>query len=102
MVIAGAGVVTTGVGAVFGILALSNKSQSDQYCGQNGNGPNDCYPTGIDARRAAVSDGNLSTIFLGAGAALVVGGLVVWLTAPSPQGTSVAFDGRELLLSGAF
>jgi serine/threonine-protein kinase len=99
--IAGAGVVAAGVGGVFGILALSNKSQSDAYCGVGGDA-NACYPPGVQPRRDAVSDGNIATILLGSGAALAAGGIVVWLTAPSPQATSVAFDGRELVLSGAF
>jgi hypothetical protein len=81
--IAGVGVVGLGIGAGFGLSALSKNRDASAYCGQNGAGPNDCTGDGYDLRRSAVAMGNGSTIFFAAGAALVVGGLVLWLTAPS-------------------
>lgn len=83
LVLAGAGVVSLGIGTGFGIAALGKKSDSDAYCGQNGGGANDCYGSGYDARRSAVVNGDVATAFFAVGTALVVGGLIVWLTAPT-------------------
>ncbi|MDB5212457.1 MAG: hypothetical protein JWO86_384 [Myxococcaceae bacterium] len=90
LVIAGVGVVGVGVGAGFGIAALGKNSDASPYCGQNGAGVNDCFGPGVGYRADAVSSGNLSTIFFAAGAALVTGGLVLWLTAPSRSSNSNA------------
>jgi hypothetical protein len=83
LVIAGVGVVGLGVGAGFGIAALGKQSDSDAYCGKGGAGANECFGDGVSLRSDAVSSANVSTIFFAAGAALVAGGLVLWLTAPS-------------------
>ncbi len=83
LVVAGVGVVGIGVGTAFGIVALGKKGDSDPFCGQKGGGANDCNSEGVGLRQDAVSAGNLSTVFLSAGAALLVGGIVLWLTAPS-------------------
>jgi hypothetical protein len=112
--IAGAGAIAVVAGGVFGFVAMSKKSDSNQYCNVNNNA-NDCYPPGAQLRRDAISAGNMSSIFLGLGGAMIVGGLVVWLTAPSPTpsnsasvspavkaGASLSFDGRGVLFSGAF
>lgn len=85
LAVVGAGVVAIGVGGVFGVVALGKNSDSEAHCGQNGAGPNDCYSEGIQLREDAVSAGNLSTVFIAVGSALVVGGLVLWLTAPSAK-----------------
>lgn len=83
LVLAGVGVVGLGVGAGFGVEALGKKSESDAYCGKGGTGDNECFGDGVTLRSDAVSNANVSTIFFAAGAALVAGGLVLWLTAPS-------------------
>jgi hypothetical protein len=51
-----------------------------------------------------VSDATLSTVFLGAGAAVVIGGAVLFLTAPSSSAppATVGFDGRMVRLTGSF
>ena len=88
LVLAGVGVVAVGVGVGFGIAALGKKSDSDAYCGRNGAGANECFGDGVSLRSDAVSNANVSTIFFAAGAALVTGGLVLWLTAPSSRGAT--------------
>lgn len=98
---AGAGVVSLGIGAVFGVIALGKESDSNKDCNVNGVA-NDCYPAGATLRRDAVNDGNLSSIFLGVGGALVIGGVVLWLTTSPSHPASVAFDGRGVRFSGAF
>jgi tetratricopeptide (TPR) repeat protein len=73
----GAGLVT---GIVFGVLALDANSTANSLC--PGNGP--CGDsTGLSASDRAHSFGTVSTISLIAGAALVIGGAVLLLTAPS-------------------
>jgi hypothetical protein len=103
LAIAGAGVVSLGVGAFFGATALGKNSDSSPYCNQGGV-KNNCYGAGISDRNDAVSDATLSTVFLGAGAAVVIGGAVLFLTAPSSSTPSatVGFDGRMMRLTGSF
>jgi hypothetical protein len=79
------GVVSLGIGTGFGLAALGKDSDSSPYCGQNGAGKNDCVGDGIGYRSDAVSSGNVSTVFFAAGTALVVSGVVLWLTAPSSR-----------------
>jgi hypothetical protein len=81
LLVAGAGVVAAGVGAYFGVQALSQNSDSNaQGCSGNV-----CRQPGYDLRSSARASGDLSSIFIGAGAAAFVAGAVLWLTAPSPK-----------------
>ncbi len=102
IVVAGAGVVMAGVGIYFGAAALGKNSDSTPYCNVGGVA-NNCYGPGVGDRSSAVSDATVSSVLLGVGAAAVIGGVVVWLTAPSAKATAtVGFDGRMLRLGGAF
>jgi hypothetical protein len=102
IVIAGAGVVIAGVGGYFGATALSKKSDSAPYCGADGQ-KDDCYGQGVQLRKDAVSDATISTVLFGVGAAAVIGGVVLWITAPSSKtSATVGFDGRMLHLGGTF
>jgi hypothetical protein len=42
------------------------------------------------------------TVLVGVGAAAIAGGLVLYLTAPSRHGVSVAPEGRGVALRGSF
>jgi hypothetical protein len=96
------GVVVVGVGAVFGVVAINKNHDAAPDCGLNGS-PNDCNGTGVDLRHTAVTDGTLSTVFVGVGAAAVVGGAVLWLTGgPFGAKTTVGFDGHSVQLAGSF
>jgi hypothetical protein len=81
--IAGAGIVAAGVGAFFGAQALSQNSAS--YANGDCIG-NVCNEVGYGGRNSARSDGDIATVLIGAGAAAIVGGVVVWLTAPRTEG----------------
>jgi hypothetical protein len=83
--LAGAGVIATGIGAVFGVEAGSKNS--DSYANGDCVGAV-CNQTGFNARSTARSDGTISTVLIGVGAAAVVGGVVLWLTAPRGQSGS--------------
>jgi serine/threonine-protein kinase len=86
LLVAGAGVVALGVGTYFGIEALSKNSDSNQ--GPDGCVGDMCRLTGYNTRNDARAAGDLSSIFIGAGAAAVVTGGVLWLTAlPHRSGT---------------
>jgi hypothetical protein len=94
----GAGVIAAGIGAVFGVEALSKNSDSN--AGGNCSG-NLCNATGYALRHDAITDGTLSTVLVGAGAAAIVGGGVLWLTAPSGGSSTAARPGRFDLGVGA-
>jgi hypothetical protein len=100
LVIAGVGVVGLGVGGLLGLSARSSANGVD--C------PNNHCSSQADAdqRNAAVSRGNLASVFVGVGAALAVGGVVVWLVAPSdPKAagvTTVGVSPTGLVLGGRF
>ncbi len=72
------GVAGIGVGSYFGVESWSHASQATSECGQSG-----CDQAGFSLRSQARSDGDVSTVAFAIGAALVVAGVVVWLTAPS-------------------
>jgi hypothetical protein len=74
----GIGIVGVGIGAVFGVQALSKASESDDLCG------NPCSsPEGLKANEDARSAATISNIVIGVGAAALIGGVALILTAPS-------------------
>lgn len=85
LVVGGAGVVALGVGGFFGLSAMSKNSDSnaDGHCAGN-----KCDAVGTAARNDAISAGNLSTIFVGVGAAALIAGGILWFTAPSSTATT--------------
>jgi serine/threonine-protein kinase len=101
--VAGVGIVGLGVGSAFGFMAVGKKNESEPYCNQGGV-PNDCLQPGVQPRNASFSDANVSTVLFAAGGALVVGGLVLWLTAPSGEvpPPSVSLDVSGVRLTGSF
>lgn len=97
-----AGVIATGVGLAFGLSAKSSLDDS------NRSGRCDardfCTPEGLALRDDASRSAALSTVFVGVGAAALVGGVILYLTAPksaaaqhaaalmpSPRGFTLAF-----------
>jgi hypothetical protein len=85
LVVGGVGVAGVVVGTIFGLAAISKKSESDNGCPGGSSGP--CYPAGVDASKTAVSDGNVATIAFGVGGAALAGAAVLWLTAPKSGAT---------------
>jgi hypothetical protein len=80
IVVGAAGVVGLGLGGAFAVIAKNQYSTSLGNC-QTGN-PDLCNGTGVSQRNSARSDGNIASIAVSAGAAALVGGVVIWLTAP--------------------
>jgi hypothetical protein len=79
LVIAGAGLAAAGVGLTFGAIAKSkNDDARSNYCT-----PVACKQQGVDLLREADSAALLSTVLVSIGAAVLVGGIVTFVTAPS-------------------
>jgi hypothetical protein len=78
LAMAGAGAVGLGAGAVFGVLASSQKS--DASCDSNSVCRNDAAASKL---RDAKSSADLSTVLFIAGGALAAGGLTLWALGPS-------------------
>jgi serine/threonine-protein kinase len=79
-----AGVVGLGVGSVFGLRAMSINDDAKGHCPQS---PRCNDPEGPELTRDAQSAATVSTIAFVAGAALLVGGAILWFTAPSRSST---------------
>lgn len=98
-ILGGVGVISLGVGAVFGIQAAASKPASAPHCDGNF-----CDDEGIRIREKGLTQASIATGTLVAGGALAALGLVLFITgspsskAPSP-GASV---GLSLGPSGAF
>ncbi|WP_437585719.1 hypothetical protein [Sorangium sp. So ce1000] len=90
----GLGVVGLGVGTALGFTAKSTFDEATEggHCDEAGR----CVDqTGLDLRDDAVAKGNIGTVVFIAGAALAVGGAVLWITAPSaPDAGAASARGR--------
>jgi hypothetical protein len=106
LVVAGAGVVGIGIGAVFGIVAMSkendalhNDCTADKYC----------TPQGLQLSQGAHDTAMASNIAFGVGAAALAGGLVLYFVAPRDAGAptvgvraSTFYGGASLGLVGSW
>jgi serine/threonine-protein kinase len=82
-VVAGAGVLSLGVGLYFGLAAKSTYDASNAagHCVSN-----QCDPSGMQDRSSAHSQATVSTVLVGVGLAAVAGGAVLYFTAPRESG----------------
>jgi hypothetical protein len=104
IVVAGAGVVSIGVGSVFGVMAIGKKNDSESSCNVGGVA-NACYPDGAPARHDSAVDATMATVLFAAGGALVAGGVVLWLwpsSSASEAPATVSFDLRGVRVAGSF
>jgi hypothetical protein len=83
LVTAGAGVIALGLGTVFALQAMSKNDDSNSGCKGN-----TCTPEGAATRNDARSAGNVATGFMVVGGVLTVGGLAMFLFAPSSSPTT--------------
>lgn len=88
-VVGGFGIASLAVGSVMGGLAIERQGASLDFCP---NDDNQCFDEGVSIRQDALTFAHVSTATLIAGGALSVAGLVVLLTAPSPDGDAEAGD----------
>jgi hypothetical protein len=95
----GAGVVGVGgvvVGSIFGLETLSKHSSALQQCQGNA-----CSPAGLQDVSDGKSAGNVSTVAFAVGGAALVGGVVLWLTAPSRATTVGSLSVTPLAAPGS-
>jgi hypothetical protein len=101
-----AGIATVGVGAVFGVIALSKRSDAIDKCGSDN--PKNCQSReAVPLWGDAADAGTVSTITFIAGGALVAAGAVVWLvSAPKQPKTGVSgavtADAASIVLRGTW
>jgi hypothetical protein len=111
IVVGGVGAAGIVVGVVTGVLASSSWSNAKKDCGPTF--PASCLdPINAQAdRNSAASSATISTVAFVAGGALLAGGVVLYLTAPSAADTrhgfvrvapAVAGTSRGIVLEGAF
>ena len=94
-----AGIVGLAVGSVFGLQA---KSKNDDAL-QPANCPTSklCNPSGLQLTDDAKSAATVSTVAFAAGGAALVGGVVLWLTAPKAS-TTVGVDHLVPVVGSSF
>ncbi|HEY5147597.1 MAG TPA: hypothetical protein VII82_12575 [Polyangiaceae bacterium] len=78
LAIGGAGVVSLVIGTVAAISAKTTYDDSNSHC----NASNECDAVGKQDRSSAISRATVASVALGAGAAALVGGGIVYFTAP--------------------
>jgi hypothetical protein len=84
LIVGGGGVAVAGVGLVFGALASSNWSKAKDLCGGDVNNcPAEHFDEASSKQKSAKTDGTISTVLVGAGAAAIVTGVVLYVLAPS-------------------
>ncbi|MGH7295678.1 MAG: tetratricopeptide repeat protein, partial [Polyangiaceae bacterium] len=88
LVVGGVGIVGLGVAAAFAVSAKSQYNTSLGNC--ESNDPNVCSGTGVTQRNNARTAGNVASVAASVGAAALVGGAVIWLTAPRSGSSSAA------------
>jgi hypothetical protein len=81
-----AGAVGLGIGAAFGASAISKKDESEPHCDGNV-----CDDEGADLRDEGIVAGDVSTALFIAGGALLAGGVVLFLVAPSSAHEQASF-----------
>jgi hypothetical protein len=97
--VGGAGVVALGVGAGFGLKAVSKNKDAEQLCPAS---PRCDDPRGVtlteDAKRAAT----ISTISFIAGGALIAGGVVLYLTGGPTKSVAIGLGPKNFTVGGSF
>lgn len=86
-VMGGVGLVSLGVGAVFGAKALSSKSVRDEHCPQHA-----CDSTGASASSDGRTQGNIATVGLAAGAVVLGAGALLYFTSGSAPSQPANLD----------
>lgn len=96
-----AGLAGIGVGSFFGLRTSSKWKEAKTHC----NTSYECDATGVDLTDQARSSGNIATLGFVAGGALLIGGVVLFLTAPSGKPANkvnVGVGPGSLVVGGTF
>ncbi|MGA3123019.1 MAG: hypothetical protein ABSF69_19795 [Polyangiaceae bacterium] len=95
LTVGGLGIVSIGVAIAYAVVAKTKDNDSVNDCQA---GDHDaCDPTGISIRNEAIRAGNVASWTLGLGGAAIVGGAILWLTAP--RNPDVTTSGGWLLVA---
>jgi hypothetical protein len=95
LLVAGGGLAFLGVGTAFGIMAGSTNAEALDNCNTQVE-PTRCTQRGLDLTDDARTQAFLSTIFVIAGGAAVVGGTVLFVTAPVKVAPTASTTGGGL------
>lgn len=111
LVAGGVGVVALGVGGFFGLKTQSTWKDAQSHCTSDLT----CDQEGVDLAADAKSSGNIATIAVIAGSVLVLGGAVLFFTAPAgsstragsgssvpPSSVKVGFGPGSVVVGGKF
>lgn len=106
LIVGGVGIVGVGVGSAFGLMAKSSDDKADPLCSSSDH----CTDEGKSLINSAHSKATVATVAFSIGGAGLLGGAILWLTAPRAQerGASVAVvptfgpDGAGLFAKGSF
>jgi hypothetical protein len=85
LTVGGLGIAAVGVGAVFGIMAAGKSSDAKRICPDKHCATNSAEREASDAVGEATTNANVANVTIGVGAAMIVGGLVLVLTAKPPK-----------------
>jgi hypothetical protein len=97
IVVGGAGIAAMGAGIILGLSAKSTFDDAAPYCDGNR-----CDDPGLDLRSRAVSRGQVATALFALGAGTAVGGVVLWLTAPSARRAVVGLAPSGVVVKGTW
>jgi hypothetical protein len=97
VVVGSSGLVGLGVSGVLAWIASSKNHDSLAECPTD---PNVCTSGGVALRSDAIAAGNASTVAFGVGAAALVTGVVLWLTASHPQDAPTGHGSPLILTAG--
>ena len=95
-IVAGVGVVSLAVGGVLVGEALSKDGEADEHC--DGTVCRDAEGAALSQDARSLAD--ISTLFVGVGAAAIVGGVILFLTAPSGKPAPASASGQPAPASG--
>ncbi len=95
-----AGVAGIVVGSVFGAMTLSKTGSAKDHCSTEVTPPQ-CDPDGVKLYGDAKTTANVSNVAMAVGGAAVIGGVVLFLTAPSAKVQSARFKVVPLIGAGS-
>ena len=99
--LAAAGAVSIGLGTYFGVHAISLRNESNDP-GGGCDASDQCDPHGQSLRSSALESATISTVLFAVGGAAVVGGVVLYVAAPTRSDMTVAFGPTGATLRGSF
>ena len=99
--LAAAGAVSIGLGTYFGVHAISLRNESNDP-GGGCNASDQCDGHGQSLRSSALESATISTVLFAVGGAAVVGGVVLYVAAPSRSDMTIAFGPTGATFRGSF